>query len=113
MALSGNATRLSVFIGEDDVWHHAPLFHEIVRRAREAGLAGASVFHGIEGFGANAAIHTSRILSVSDDLPILIVIVDEEEKIRRFLPQLDDLAISGMVMLDQVEVVHYAGRSRT
>lgn len=110
MRPNGTATHLSVFIGEDDLWHHKPLYHEIVRRAREAGLAGASVFKGIEGYGANSAIHTTRIVSMSDDLPTLIVIVDGTERIREFLPELEDLGIEGMVMLDQVEVVHYAGR---
>lgn len=110
MRLNGTATRLSVFIGEDDLWQHKPLYHEIVRRAQQAGLAGASVFRGIEGYGANSAIHTTRILSISDDLPTLVVIVDSDELIRAFLPRLDDLGIEGMVMLDEVEVIHYAGR---
>lgn len=111
MRLSGRALRLSVHVGEDDVWHHKPLYHEIVRRAHDAGLAGASVFRGIEGYGASSLIHTARLLSLSEDLPVVIVIVDEAERIRAFLPQLEELIGEGLVTLDEVEVVHYAGRT--
>ncbi|SDY34684.1 hypothetical protein SAMN05421504_105240 [Amycolatopsis xylanica] len=112
MALSGRALRLTVYVGEDDLWRHKPLHHEVVRRARDAGLAGASVFKGIEGYGANSLIHTSNILSLSDDLPVAIVIVDAEAPIRAFLPQLDELVDEGLVTLDEVEVVHYRGRAK-
>lgn len=105
--LSGRALRLSIFVGEDDVWHHKPLYHEIVHRARAAGLAGATVLRGVEGFGASSRIHTTRLLSLSEDLPMVILIVDTEEKIRGFLPQLDELGIDGMVLLDEVDVIHY------
>ncbi|MFI7116386.1 DUF190 domain-containing protein [Amycolatopsis sp. NPDC049868] len=111
MRLSGRALRLSVHVGEDDVWHHKPLYHEIVRRAHDAGLAGASVFRGIEGYGASSLIHTTRLLSLSEDLPVVIVIVDEEARIRAFLPQLDELIGEGLVTLDEVEVIRYAGRT--
>ncbi|MGK4598572.1 DUF190 domain-containing protein [Amycolatopsis sp. w19] len=111
MRLSGRALRLSVHVGEDDVWHHKPLYHEIVRRAHDAGLAGASVFRGIEGYGARSLIHTTRLLSLSEDLPVLIVIVDEEERIRAFLPQLDELIDEGLVTLEEVEVIRYVGRT--
>jgi PII-like signaling protein len=80
--LQGPALRLSIFIGESDQWHHRPLYHEIVHRARESGLAGASVLRGIEGYGASSRIHTTRILSLSEDLPVAVVIVDAAEKIR-------------------------------
>ena len=112
MKLAGPALRLTVFIGETDVWHHRPLYHEIVRRAHEAGLAGASVMRGIEGYGASSRIHTTRILSLSDDLPVAVVVVDAEEKIRAFLPQLDELITEGLVIIDPVEVIHYVGRDR-
>src|SRR5207249_9081131 len=104
MMLAGAALRLTVFVGEDDTWHHRPLYTEIVHRAHAAGLAGASVLRGIEGYGASSRIHTSRILSLSEDLPLAIIIVDEAEKIRGFLPQLDELVTEGMVILDEVEV---------
>ncbi|MEU5890338.1 DUF190 domain-containing protein [Streptomyces sp. NPDC047461] len=108
--LTGDALRVTVFIGEHDTWHHKPLYSEIVHRAHAAGLAGASVFRGIEGFGASSRIHTSRLLSLSEDLPVAIVIVDTEERVRDFLPQLDELVTEGLVVLDGCEVIRYAGR---
>ncbi|MET8409625.1 DUF190 domain-containing protein [Streptomyces sp. NPDC005195] len=108
--LTGSALRVTIFIGENDVWHHRPLYTEIVHRARAAGLAGASVFRGIEGFGASSLIHTSRLLSLSEDLPVAIVLVDTGERVRAFLPQLDELVGEGLVILDDCEVVRYTGR---
>ncbi|MER6470720.1 DUF190 domain-containing protein [Streptomyces collinus] len=109
-SLSGRALRLTVHIGEDDTWHHKPLYSEIVHRAHAAGLAGASVFRGIEGFGASSRIHTSRLLSLSEDLPVAIVVVDTEERVRAFLPQLDELVTEGLVTLEECEVIRYVGR---
>ncbi|MEU6192615.1 DUF190 domain-containing protein [Streptomyces sp. NPDC047061] len=109
--LTGRALRLTVYIGEDDTWHHKPLYTEIVHRAHTAGLAGASVFRGIEGFGASSRIHTSRLLSLSEDLPVAVVVVDTEERVRAFLPQLDELVTEGLVTLDDVEVIRYVGRA--
>ena len=111
MTLQGDAARLTIFIGEDDTWHHKPLYHEIVHRAHAAGLAGASVLRGIEGYGATSRIHTTRLLSLSEDLPIAIVIVDTDERIRAFLPQLDELISEGLVIIDPVEVIRYVGRT--
>ncbi len=108
----GKALRLTVFLGESDSYHHKPLFTEIVHRAHTAGLAGASVFRGMEGFGASSLVHTTRILSLSEDLPVAVVIVDDEERIRAFLPQLDELISEGLVILDPVEVVRYSGRTK-
>ena len=113
MRLQGPAQRLTIFLGESDHWHHKPLYTEIVHRAHRAGLAGCSVLRGIEGFGASSRIHTTRLLSLSEDLPLVIVIVDAEERIRGFLPQLDELITEGLVILDHVEVVRYVGRTGT
>ncbi|ATL29334.1 DUF190 domain-containing protein [Streptomyces formicae] len=111
--LTGTALRVTIFIGECDQWHHRPVFTEIVHRAHEAGLAGASVFRGVEGFGASSLIHTARLLSLSDDLPVAVVIVDAEERIRAFLPQLDELVEEGLVILDDCEVIRYVGREKS
>lgn len=110
MRLTGPALRVTIFVGENDRWHHKPLYSEIVHRAHAAGLAGASVFRGVEGFGASSLIHTTRLLSLSEDLPVAIVIVDTEQKITAFLPQLDELVSEGLVMLDNCEVIRYVGR---
>ncbi|WPB88097.1 DUF190 domain-containing protein [Streptomyces malaysiensis] len=110
--LTGTALRVTIFIGENDTWHHKPLFSEIVHRAHQAGLAGASVFRGVEGYGATSLIHTSRLLSLSEDLPVAIVIVDTEKRVRAFLPQLDELVGQGLVILDECEVIRYAGRDK-
>ena len=113
MRLAGRALRLTIFVDADDTWHHKPLYHEIVHRAHQAGLAGATVLRGVEGFGAGSRIHTSRILSLAEDLPATIIIVDSEDRVRDFLPQLDELVEEGMVILDEVEVIRYvAGESR-
>jgi PII-like signaling protein len=111
MKLEGTATRLTIFVGEFDKWHHKPLYTEIVHRAHALGLAGASVLRGVEGFGASSRIHTDRILSLSEDLPMVIVVVDTDEKIRAFLPQLDELVTEGLVIVDPVEVIRYVGRT--
>ncbi|MFF4602949.1 DUF190 domain-containing protein [Streptomyces sp. NPDC001339] len=105
MRLTGPALRVTVFVGENDTWHHRPVYTEIVHRAHQAGLAGASVFRGIEGFGASSMIHTSRLLSLSEELPVAVVIVDTEERVRAFLPQLDELVPEGLVVLDACEVI--------
>jgi PII-like signaling protein len=109
MTLSANpATRLTIFVNENDQWHHRPLHTEIVHRAHQAGLAGASVFHGVEGFGRSQTVHTARILSLTDDLPCSIVIVDSEEKVRALLPQIEELVAEALVVLDRVEVLRHA-----
>jgi PII-like signaling protein len=113
MKLQGPAVRLTIFVGGDEHWHHKPLYTEIVHRARRAGLAGASVLRGIEGYGASSRIHTSRILSLSNDLPLAIIIVDADDKIRAFVPQLDELVTQGLVIIEPVEVIRYVGRPAT
>ena len=113
MRLEGHQKRLTIFVGESDRHGHTPLATEIVQRAHAAGLAGASVFRGVEGYGASNHIHTTRILSLSDDLPMAIVIVDADEPIRKFLEDLDDLITEGLVIVEDVEVVKYVGRPRS
>lgn len=111
MRLIGTAQRLTIMIGNSDHWHNKPLFTEIVHRAHDAGLAGATVLHGVEGFGASSRIHTSRILSLSEDLPVVIVIVDSHARIHDFLPQLDELVTEGLVILEDCEVIRYVGKN--
>jgi PII-like signaling protein len=108
--VSGAAQRLTVIVGESDTVGHHALYTEIVHRARAAGLAGASVFRGIEGFGASQDIHTSRLLSLSEDLPVSVVIVDTPDRIEGFLPVLDELVQEGLVLVDDVHVVRHVGR---
>lgn len=109
MTSTERALRLTIHISENDTWQHRPLYHEIVRRARAAGLAGASVFHGIEGYGSHSLIHTTRLLSLSEDLPLAIVIVDAEERVRAFADELGEVLSGGLVTLGEVEVVRYPG----
>lgn len=107
MEIAGPAVRLTVVLGESDQWHHKPVYTEIVHRAHAAGMAGASVFRGIEGYGRANHIHTTRILSLSEDLPVTVVIVDSEEKVRAFLPELEELLTGGLAVIEPVEVVRY------
>lgn len=102
-----DATLLRIFIGESDRWQHKPLYEAIVLAAREAHLAGATVLRGPMGFGKSSHLHTSKILRLSDDLPLVIEIVDSEEKINAFLPTLDSMIGGGLVTLEKVTVVHY------
>ncbi len=110
MQLEGTTRRLTIFIGEEDRYDHKPLATEIVHRAQQAGLAGATVLRGIEGFGASNHVHTTKILSLSNDLPIVVMIVDDAERVEAFLPELDELVTEGLVILDDVHVIKYVGR---
>jgi len=91
-------------LSQDDTWHHRPLYQEIVRRARQSGLAGATAVQGIEGYGRSDRIHTDRLLSLCEDLPVQVTIVDDEERIRTFLPQLEELMLDGLVLIDRVSI---------
>jgi PII-like signaling protein len=98
---------LRIFIGESDKLGRRPLYEAIVLKAREAGLAGATVLRGVMGFGKNSILHTTKILRLSGDLPMVIEIVDSLEKVEAFLPELDGMITDGLVTLEQVKVVHY------
>jgi PII-like signaling protein len=108
--LSGPAQRLTIVVGESDVVGHRPVYAEIVHRAHAAGLAGAAVFRGIEGYGASRQIHTNRLLSLSEDMPVSVVVVDTPDRIEAFLPEVEELVTEGLVMVDDVRVVRYVGR---
>ena len=110
MKLAGEGKLLRIFIGESDTWHGKPLYQAIVERLREEGLAGATVLRGIEGFGASSRLHTARILRLSEDLPLVIEVVDDQDKIARALPVLDEMVTEGLVTLERVEVIAYRGR---
>lgn len=101
------AKLLRIFIGESDKYGGRPLYQVIVERARERELAGATVLHGVLGFGANSRIHTAKILRLSEDLPVVIEIVDEPERIAAFVAELDGLIREGLVTLEKVEVILY------
>ncbi|HEY7225074.1 MAG TPA: DUF190 domain-containing protein [Micromonosporaceae bacterium] len=102
----GPALRLTIFVGEYDQSNHAAVCELIVRHAHDHGLAVVSVLHGIEGYGVHSRIHTQRILSLAEDLPMVVVIVDVEQRIREFLPSLDDIVAEGLAVIDHVQLSH-------
>ena len=112
MRLEGQGTLLRVFIGESDTWHGKPLYQAIVRRLRKDGFAGATVLRAIEGFGAKSHLHTARILRLSEDLPLVIEVIDTAERIEAFLPILDEMVSDGLVTRERVEVVTYRAGER-
>lgn len=107
MKLSEECQLLRVFIGESDTWHGEPLYRAIVLRARELGLAGATVLRGPMGFGANSCVHTAKILELSTDLPIVVEIIDTAEKMERLLPFLDESVAEGLITTETVRVLRY------
>lgn len=98
---------LRMFLGESDKWHGQPLYEAIVIKARELHMAGATVLRGPMGFGANSRLHTMKVLRLSEDLPIVIEIVDSREKIDAFLPHVDEMLTDGLVTLERVQVIKY------
>jgi len=107
MILTGEAQRLRAYVGESDQYHGRPLYEAIVALAREQGLAGATVTRGVLGFGANSRIHTAKILRLSEDLPMIVEIVDTAEKVQKLLPQLDAMITEGLITVDSVNVHVY------
>ena len=112
MKLEGEGTLLRIFIGESDRWHHQPLYEAIVLEARKHGLAGATVLRGPMGYGANSRIHTAKILRLSEDLPLVIELVDTTEAITAFLPLLDELVTEGLITTEKVHIVRYRHREK-
>jgi PII-like signaling protein len=108
----GEAVLLRIYVGEDDRHDHKPLYEAIVLKAREMHLAGATVLRGPMGFGHSSRLHTAKILRLSEDLPVVIEIVDDEDKVKQFLPVVDAMMQGGLITTEKVEVMHYApGRS--
>jgi uncharacterized protein len=112
MQIPHEAVLLRIFIGESDRWEHKPLHEAIVLKARELHLAGATVLRGPMGFGKSSRLHTAKILRLSMDLPLVIEIVDSEEKINVFLPVLDPMIGGGLVTLEKVKVIEYRGEKK-
>ena len=107
MHIPENAMLLRIFVGEDDRHEHTPVYEAIVLKAREMHMAGATVLRGPMGFGQSSRLHTAKILRLSGDLPVIIEIVDAEDKINAFLEALEELMPSGLVTLEKVRVVQY------
>jgi PII-like signaling protein len=105
--IPGEGYLLRIFVGESDRYGHRPLYEAIVMKARESGLAGATVLRGVMGFGKRSVLHTAKVLRLSEDLPMLVEIVDSLEKINAFIPQLDGMIQDGMVTLEKVRVIQY------
>lgn len=113
MKLAGKAKMLRIHFGEDDKWRDIPLYRAIVEKCRELDIAGATVFRGIEGYGASTLIRRSHLLSFSSDAPVMVSVIDSEEKIRRLLPYLDQMVQEGLIALSEVEVIKYVHQDGT
>ena len=113
--LDGDQFLVRIFLGESDKWHHTPLARAILERLRADGFAGATVVHGIAGFGANSVIHTAGLIELSTDLPVVIEVVDDQAHIDRLFPILDEMITGGaLVTMERVRVLKYAaGQKRT
>ena len=107
MKMSEDGQLLRVFCGESDTWQGHALYHAIVLKAKELGLAGATVLRGPMGFGANSRVHTANLLEVSTDLPVLVEVVDTEEKVRGLLPFLDEVVAEGLITIEEVRILRY------
>ena len=107
MKIEGKAKMLRIHFGEDDKWHGKPLYQAIVDKCRELGMAGATVYRGLEGYGASAHIRKSHMVSLSSDQPIVVYVVDTEENVRRLLPALDEMVNEGLIAMSDVEVIRY------
>jgi len=110
--LTGDQVLVRIFIGEADKWQRQPLSRALVERLRREGFAGATVFHGVSGFGARSILHTANILRLSEDLPIVIEVVDTAEQVERMMPILDEMVTEGLVTMEKVRVLKYAAGTR-
>lgn len=110
MTIPQDGCLLRIFIGESDKWHGQPLYEAIVMKAREMHIAGATVLRGPMGYGANSRLHTLKVLRLSEDLPMVIEIVDSREKIDEFLPHIDQMVQEGLVTMEKVQVIKYRGK---
>jgi PII-like signaling protein len=113
MKISEEGQLLRVFIGESDKWEGKPLYEALVLKAREMGLAGATMLRGLMGYGAASRVHTAKILRLSEDLPVIVEIVDSQEKIASFLPVIDEMIQEGLVTLEKVQVILYRHNTHT
>lgn len=110
--LTGEQLLVRIFIGEADKWHHRPLATALVERLRREGFAGATMLRGVAGFGARSVLHSAHLLRLSEDLPLVIEVVDSEEHVERLLPILDEMVGEGLVTLEKVRVIKYAPGDR-
>jgi PII-like signaling protein len=108
--LEGEQTLVRIFIGESDKWHHQPLHVALLERLRREGFAGATVFRAIAGFGAHSVVHTTHILRLSEDLPVVVEVVETEDQIERLKAILDEMVSEGLVTLAKVQVLQYTAR---
>lgn len=106
--LDGEQVLVRIFIGESDTWHHRPLHMALLERLRKEGFAGATVLHGVAGFGARSVLHTAHLLRLSEDLPVVVEVVDTEKKTEQLLGILDEMVQEGLVTMEKVRVVKYA-----
>jgi PII-like signaling protein len=111
MRIAEDGQLLRIFVGESDQWHGKPLYEALILKAREMGLAGATMMRGLMGYGAKSRIHTAKLLRLSEDLPVVVEIVDSEEKINAFLPVVDAMVQEGLVTLEPIKVIQYRSGS--
>ena len=111
--LDGDQFLVRIFLGESDQWHHTPLWRALLERLRREGFAGATVTHGVAGFGASSIIHTASLIELSSDLPVLVEVVDDQSHVDRLLPILDEMITGGaLVTMEQVRVLRYAADAK-
>jgi PII-like signaling protein len=111
MKLEGDAKRVTIFIGESDRWQHRPLYTAMVEMLRQKGIAGATVVKGIEGFGKESRLHTASILRLSEDLPVILTFIDTPEQVDAVMPQIDEMVVGGLVIVEDVHVRTYSDHS--